>query len=316
MKLSLQRKVSLKTAFNQREKMIYKEKLHIDDEISLEYINDLYQKYGKGVGEKDFARCFLDMSYEKYYGLQIEKIKQARILAREFILDQEILDIKNKVTEFYQLKPNQFLSYQEICEMHAQFGGKLSLIIFAEEILNVTEHSVGELKSAEKNGQNKKAKILKPVEVDRRRRKELQVKLAGRHTDEEISLEELEELYAKFGENIGIKIFATKVLQMPQSQINNFLGKRIKKSTIFSKYFVHPDEICQLRERVILEEGLHIGDSISKADFERLYQKYAGILSEEMFAEEILDVTAVGVKNMKKGTDSFQSSISKKLGRR
>lgn len=87
--------------------------------------------------------------------------------------------------------------------------------------------------------------------------------------------------------------------------MNRFLLGKIKKVIIFSRYYVSPEEICSLRERVILEENFHIGDSINKEDFERLYQKYGGMLSEEMFAEEILDVTYIGVKNMKKGGNSI-----------
>ena len=300
MKLSLQRKVSLKTTFYQREKMIKQENLHISDEISLEQFQNLYRKYGNDIGQKEFARCFLDMSYDSCYKLLKGKIKGISILAREFILEQELLDIKKKVIEFYQLKPNQELDYKEICEMHVKFGGKLSLVIFAEEILNVTAHSIERLRTNEEG----RAKILKPIEVPRKQIKEIQEKVvrqAGRHIHEKISLEELEKLYAEFGENIGIKLFATKVLQVSSRQINPLLKGKIKKSAIFSKYFVNPDDICKLRERVILEEGLHIGDSIDKRDFERLYQKYGGMLSEEIFAEEILDVTAVSVKNMKKG---------------
>lgn len=82
------------------------------------------------------------------------------------------------------------------------------------------------------------------------------------------------------------------------------MQQKIKKVTIFSRDWVNPEDICRLREKVIFEEKLSIADWIEQEDFERLYRKYAGILSKEMFAEEILDITFVDVKNMKLGRKS------------
>lgn len=87
--------------------------------------------------------------------------------------------------------------------------------------------------------------------------------------------------------------------------MNRFLRKKSKQVVIFPKYYISSEEICNLRERVILEQNFHIGDSINKEDFKRLYQKYGGMLSEEMFAEEILDVAYTSLKNMKQGSTSI-----------
>lgn len=59
--------------------------------------------------------------------------------------------------------------------------------------------------------------------------------------------------------------------------------------------------MLEIREGVIKSEGLHIKDEMTYEQFQRLYEKYAGKLSEEMFAEEILDISRVGFKNLKKG---------------
>lgn len=297
--LSLQRRISLKTTFYLRQQMICKESLHIDEEISLEQFNKLYQKYSNGISKEEFARCFLDIDYKANYNLQKGYIKKTGILSREKVSFSEFPAIQKKILDFY---PPNYLKekadYDRIMEMYSQFGGKLSLTMFVEEILNISKHLFDCLNS----NRTRKRKIFNPILFDRQEIEKIQNKVAtqsGRHIKEQITLQEFEELYHQFGENIDKEIFATKVLQIQSSKASAFLREKVKKATIFSKYCMEPDDICKLREKVILEEGLHIEDPISKEEFQRLYQKYAGILSEELFAEEILDVTMNSVRNSK-----------------
>lgn len=289
MEISLQRKINAKTVSDKRKKMIAEESLHIDEEISLERFQDLYQKYGEGLGHKDFARYFLDIYYRQQNRLQCGESKKVRVLSKEFVSEEEILKIQDKIKEN---TTRNGLYYDEIVEMYDKFGGRLSLNLFAEEVLNVT---VNALRNA-KFKRNTEVQILKPIEYDRQIVKQIQNKVvneSGRHIDEEITLEDFKELYDKFGKGIDEKIFATKVLQIPAERFNQ-LGKRYKTTIIFSRYSVDPDYICGLREKIITEERLQIG-IFSKEEFKRLYQKYAGILSEEVFAEEILDTTIIAI---------------------
>ena len=150
MELSLQRKVNAKKIFARREEMIYRERLHMDDEISYEQFCKLYEKYGKDMNEKDFARYFLDLYYEEHYTLQIGKVKKSRILTQEFVTEQEIVAIRNRVIEEYQLTPGKPLGYEPIVQMYEKLGGRLSLYGFAKEVLNVTKHTIEKAKSRKK----------------------------------------------------------------------------------------------------------------------------------------------------------------------
>ncbi len=309
MKLSLQRKVNARTIYRIREQMIFREKLHIGDRISYEEFKILYQRYADGMNEKDFARYFFDVDYIEYYNCQAGKTKQMRILTRELVLVQEILAIKNKVIEHYGLKKNDELSYEKLIEIYTQWGNKLSLYRFADEVLNVTQKSIQTARMYYNKEEKKdyRMRVLKDENFNRHQLRKIQEKVAkesGKHIKDHITLEEFKELYEKFGEGIEEKLFATRILQVDEDRIFRFLKGKVKKVTILNQYALDYEEILALRERVILEEKLHIGDSISKEDFERLYQKYGGVLSEELFAEEVLDVTAVGVTNMKKGSNS------------
>ena len=49
-------------------------------------------------------------------------------------------------------------------------------------------------------------------------------------------------------------------------------------------------ELRQLRDIVIKENRLHIGDSISGQKFQRLYDTYGFGMSKEFFGEKILDM--------------------------
>ncbi len=299
----LQKKVSYKTTLKQRQRMIQEENLHIAQEISKEQFQKLYKKYGMGLEQTQFARCFLDIDYDSCYNLREGKIKKARILSKEYVPYQEFLKVQQKVQETYAVVSGESVNYDKIMEMYDNTAGKLSLRMFVEEVLNITQHQLDCIKS----NRTKNRKILRPLSFDWQEIFEIQTKVvqeSGRHMDERITLAEFEELYNQFGKNLDKRLFAMKVLQIPSYQVNSFFLGRCKTTRIFTEYNMNPDAICKLREEVILNENLHLEDSISIEDFERLYQKYGGILSEEIFAEEILDISINSVKNMKNGGEA------------
>ena len=66
--------------------------------------------------------------------------------------------------------------------------------------------------------------------------------------------------------------------------------------------------MLKLRENIIQEENLHIRDKIQNyQEFKKLFEKYSGILSEKMFATEILDIPLCSYKNLK--GDMFTAGI-------
>ena len=68
MKLSLQKKINARTVYHKRKEVIFRERLHINDTISYNKFEMLYQKYGTDMKENEFARYFFareDQIYDK-----------------------------------------------------------------------------------------------------------------------------------------------------------------------------------------------------------------------------------------------------------
>ena len=94
MKFSVEKNINVKKRQLKvlRQEMIEKEKLHINDSINYEEFLELYNEYGKGLSQEDFARIYLDISIDSYYN--IKNKKRGSILKQEEIEDEYICRIK------------------------------------------------------------------------------------------------------------------------------------------------------------------------------------------------------------------------------
>lgn len=298
MELSLQSSKDYRTMMKIRQLMIAREELHISDNIDYQTFLQLYGKYGNGIEEKDFAKYVLDITYNKHYYLQFGKIKNTPILLREYVSPKEIDKIREQTKRYILELGITTISYDLIEALFKKYGGKLELRMFAEEILGINAHNVETLKSRGYGEATLYANSFSERTEIRKRQNEiiLREKL---HIDDTITLEQFEKLYKQYGEGISEKEFANKVLQIPQSRYIRLKSGKNAYTTVLSLYLYNIESVGRLRERVIRAENLHIDDLIDYARFQELHQKYGGPLSEELFAEEVLDITAVGVKNMR-----------------
>lgn len=86
MNFSIERKASIqkRQLRKLKEKVIEREKLHINEVIGYDRFLELYSKYGKecGLAEDEFADVFLDISKTEYYDLK--KRSKSRILKKKW----------------------------------------------------------------------------------------------------------------------------------------------------------------------------------------------------------------------------------------
>ena len=78
MEATIKSKFVSEEILEKRKQMIKKEKLHIQEGLFKEKFENLYNKYGLGFSEKDFAWAFLDIDETNYYNL--EKMKNIRTI--------------------------------------------------------------------------------------------------------------------------------------------------------------------------------------------------------------------------------------------
>lgn len=298
MELSLQSNKDYRAMRRIRQLMITKEELHISDRVDYQTFLQLYRKYGNGIEEKDFAKYVLDIPYQKHYYLHSGKIKNTPILLREYVSPKEIDKMREQTRNYILELGITTIGYDLIEALYKKYGGRLELRMFSEEILGINAHNVETLKSSGYGEVTLYANsFMNRVEI-RKRQNEIILR-EKMHIDDTITLEQFEKLYKQYGEGISEKDFANKVLQIPQSRYIRLKSGKNAYTTVLSLYLYNIESVGKLRERVIKAENLHIDDLIDYARFQELHRKYGGPLSEELFAEEVLDITAVGVKNMK-----------------
>ncbi len=293
--LSLQNKLETEDIINKRQEMILAENLHVDDEITYSQYQELYKKYGSNMEEKEFARIFLDIGDIRFQTIKHGIYKKVTILVNEYISNEEIASIKEKVITIYKIEQPDKIDYETFVEMYENFGGKLSSKMFVGKILETKMSAVTDSKRP-----NRKLVVLKGNKDDEKY-DQLKLTIMNKekiHIGEQIPYEKFQEIYNKYGNEISENEFAQKILEVDRLRRNSII--------VFSSFLhkIKYKDIRELRERVILEENLHIGDSITKDEFYRLYEKYGGILPQDVFAYKILDIEASALNKIRTVNDN------------
>lgn len=304
MKLSLQKRINYKTARERRKMMIQNEKLHILDSITYDAFLVLYKKYASSISEVEFARYFLDIDWRSYYNLQSGLRKTTSILEREFYDDIEFDAIQKRIIDEEGLRPNDKIDLDRLLYLHVKYGGRFPLKQFAYEVLNVNAHAVFDMNSKK----DMKVAVLREHLQTRRQISQIKkdvVRNAGLHIREQITLVRFQELYEEYSKyGINERDFALRVLGISNDYFTRFKSGRRPVAEIWSTFPIDYKAIVTLREKVILEEGLYIEQAISPERFRELFEKYGGVLSEELFAEEILDINIEALKQSRRRNEN------------
>lgn len=303
-----------------RNEMIKKENLHIDDLIDYNQFLELYSKYGNGLSEEEFGHTFLDLLKTDYYSL---KKNRCKILKKEEIDEFEIALIKLQLIKKLGLTKGESVSYAQLEKLYNSITTKLSFILFAEKVLEVSSHSV----SCIKYNSSKKAtifnktnniyfedksipelqKVVKEQITSKTNKiKELKDSIAqdrNLHIGDKITPSEFYEIYEIYGKFDFLPYdFARFVLGISDGKARGLINEKIDGAQVWNNERIDLGYLLKLREEIISKEKLHINDRIRTYDeFKKLFKKYSGILSETMFAEEILDMSRTSYKNLKYG---------------
>ncbi len=301
MELSLQKKVNRRTVAKERETLIQAEKLRIGQKLNYEQFQELYKKYGANYSEEDFAKYFLDIEYSRLSAIHSESGQESTfILAQELITEEELARCKRSVAGFYELTPNSKIYYENFEEMYNNFGGRMTPKMFAEEILGIWYDSISSARTAKVERDKYKyydsSKMASRKMIESMREKILAD--MNLHMGDSINLELFNYLYRNYGFKVSEKEFSERVLEMPVGALSKLRTDKTEESKIFANHVVNSEDLYSLRERVILEKNLQIGQLLTENQFEDLFQEYGGILSREIFGDEILGLKAHTVKRL------------------
>lgn len=195
--------------------------------------------------------------------------------------------------------------------------------MFAERVLDVTSHSVSctkcnssknatifnktsEIYFQDKSIEELKESIREELLIREVRNGELKYSIAqdrNLHIGDEITPDEFYEIYEIYGKKyFSYYDFARNILGLTEGKARGLINRKIEKGPIWNEEIVSLKYLYNLRKQIIEKEKLHISDRIKTyAEFQNLFRKYAGILSEQIFAEEILDMSVASYKTLKDG---------------
>lgn len=233
--------------------------------------------------------------------LQKKIINEFKLRIEQSINKEEFFNIYNRAKELYeQEKGEKFLEPRKFAEIYLQ------LTVNAYKIV-----------SGGYNG----AKILKSYKIEEDQIQELRRKIIYEeklHRGTLKSYAELLQYYNKyfiplkepdfFEKLLDVSCFCLRNIQPKKSkEINtNYCNeenkneeKKISKTEILKNEIVLDEEIERIRKEVLTKELLHKNDKINYKKFLEIYQKYFIPLSEEEFAQKILDISKKAYRKIK-----------------
>lgn len=165
--------------------------------------------------------------------------------------------------------------------LYQKFGYVLSQKQFIEWILDTVDT------------RNKRITILRNQETtDFAELRKRIIKENHLHCDDRMEYFEFEKMHKKYAPNVPEYVFAQKVFDISSRAYANIKAKKGENFAHILLYEELPtdQEIEEIKKRVIRENRLHRKDEITYEMFRKWHLQYGGVMSEEMFAEKILDI--------------------------
>ncbi len=325
MKFSIEKKSSKRKKKIEalRDEMIKSEELHIHDLVDYSQFLNLYSKYGNGFSEEEFAKAFLDLLKTDLFSL---KKNRCKILKREYISEYEIALLKLQLIKRFDLTKGKEKSYIELRQLYEAIPNRLSFVMFAERVLDVTSHSVASTKcNSKKNAtifnktsdiyfqdrsiQELEESVEEEIRVNQNRISRLKDCIAqdrNLHIGDKITSDEFYEIYEIYGKGqFSYYDFGRNILGLSEGKARGLINRKIADGPVWNEEIVTLKYLYDIRKQMVENEKLHIRDRIQTyEEFQNLFRKYAGILSEQIFAEEVLDMTRSSYKELKAGNSA------------
>lgn len=273
-----------------KEKISVDKYLHINNSINKKDFEELYKNYGAGFTEIDFAEIILGIDNRQIKQLLNDKRKDVKIWSGEIFSLDELLRIREETIKEEKLHINEKINYTRFLEIYKKHARMMSEVDFALEILDIPRTRYNELSKGKSE-----SSILSTIEVPEEFYEEIKHKIKGRehvYREKPITYEEFLKLYKKYGDILNELDFAEKVLEMDLDGLRDIKRGDIKTSIILrgEENKKNLEEIKRLREIVIKEAKLHVGDRMTGSRFREIYEKYGFGISPKDFALYVLDI--------------------------
>ena len=251
---------------------------------------DLYNLYGNGLTEKDFALKVLKITLDSFKSLKY-KNEQCIILK----------DKKDNNNEYYNSVIqkmvndkliNKAITYEELKQLHIKYCDGLNEKDFALEILGISLDSYRLLR---KVNNKYKIRILKK-EIEKEIQKISSSLVERGYTNKKISYQEWQDLYLQYGYFLSQRAFSNKVLKITYAAYQNI--KRNKTFITVFPYKEKPIEQLEIIKSKLVEHGYE-DTKITIEEVESLYKTYGKGIKKSEFINKILGINEMSKSKRK-----------------
>lgn len=223
-------------------------------------------------------------------------------------MSEEILAQRKQMIKSEKLHIKDKITIQEFKNLYKKYGLALEEKDFAWAFLDVNEINHEKLAK----GKVLECTILSYEYIAEDEFKTIRENLIQEYqlkNKDEITYNQLLEMYDKFSGKLSMKLFLEEILGMKVSDMSLLkTGKRKSRLVNFDAhqqneelpmYILNPDYVETLREKLVLEADLRIGKNISYMQLQELNKQYCSVMPEPLFAQRIIGMTAIQYNSLK-----------------
>lgn len=256
----------------------------INKSIDYTELKELHLKYGMDMSEKEFALDILELSLDGYRALRrCNNSAKFRILKKE--IPKELSRVKDiLISKGYR---NKKIYYDELHSLYLTYGHFIGERQFAMQALELSSSSYQDIKYKSKKNEKLRATILpyKKVTIEYLEKIKQELIEAG-FENKKLSINEIDELYQKYGEGMTRVRFYEDVLCI----YNVAYITKSSHITILPKKDILDDTLIEQIKQILNIEGYYY-QKVRPEDTYKLYEKYGTCLTYNTFIYKVLGIT-------------------------
>lgn len=274
---------------------------------------------------KEFALEYLQLTKSSYKALK-GGYQKAKILKNYELTSEEILEIRRKIIYKHKLHKGELKTYEELKEIFETNSTVFQEKEFFEKILDIKPEKLRPLireynKAVNKNNnedkKNKKPRteILENEIIDKDEIKKIRdicLKEKLLHRKDRINYKRFLELYDEYFIPLSEEDFAKEMLDINLKTYKNLKFYPDKTRYILMEVRL-PENIEEIREKIVQKEKLHIGDSITYKEFSKILDNNYLPISRQDFAEKILDIDKTNLNSAKYDENRHMTILKKEV---
>lgn len=282
-----------------RRKVIIVEKLYREQKISVEQFDRMHAEHGGFLSKEIFANEVLDISSASLRAARLRG-QNCTVLTGIEIPEEYVIELRKRIISENNIQPNnQMLTLEEMRDLRLRYAPLLSEYRFITKILGIKKENYFQLTA----GTTKKNYVFpEPIPIDVLELRQKIIQNEHLHYDDLIDYYRLDELRRRYAPTMREVYFARFVLDISQINLDNIRNEKGRAHTriLLDETLPTSKEIDELRILLVGKKKIKEMECIDYSGFQKLYDRFGGIMPEDMFALQVMEITQKELNKMKK----------------